>query len=205
MSHFQESFSREKRSMMARNILDHLPQYGSVRELLDFVRANIPLRTCKLNLTAQNIAKGKFKVCLEYHLGNCKGPCEALQSEEDYNEGLQQIRNILKGNLNPVIQHFKTEMQEMAVKMEFEKAEIIRKKIEHLEEYQARSVIVSNFNINADVFSLLRDGDNAYVNYLMVQNGTIVQTHTISLETHLDETDDRDLNVCDRTNAYNIQ
>ena len=132
-----------------------------VRELLDFVRVNIPLRTCKLNLTQQNIAKRKFKVCLEYHLGNCKGPCEALQSEEDYREGLQQTRNILKGNLNPVIQHFKSEMQELAGKMEFEKAEIIRQKIDHLEEYQARSVIVSNFNINADVFTLLREGDNA--------------------------------------------
>ena len=160
-----------------------------VRELLDFVRVNIPLRTCKLNLTQQNIAKRKFKVCLEYHLGNCKGPCEALQSEEDYREGLQQTRNILKGNLNPVIQHFKAEMQEMAEKMEFEKAEIIRQKIDHLEEYQARSVIVSNFNINADVFTLLREGDNAYVNYIMVQNGTIVQTHTTALETHLDEAD----------------
>src|ERR1700712_5252234 len=82
---------------------------GKVRELISFIRQYIPLRNCKLNLTEQNIQKNKFKVCLEYHLGNCKGPCEALQSAEDYNEGLQQVRNILKGNLSSVINHFKAE------------------------------------------------------------------------------------------------
>ena len=161
---------------------------GRVRELLDFIRANIPLRTCKLNLTETNISKGKFKVCLEYHLGNCKGPCEALQSAEDYEQGLRQIRNILKGNLNPVIQHFKKEMKDCAEQMQFEKAEILRKKIEHLENYQARSVIVSRHVTNADVFTIIKDGDCAYINYLMVNNGTIVQTHTIQVETHLEET-----------------
>jgi excinuclease ABC subunit C len=161
---------------------------GRVRELLDFIRANIPLRTCKLNLTDTNIKKGKFKVCLEYHLGNCKGPCEALQSAEDYEQGLRQIRNILKGNLGPVIQHFKKEMKEHAENLRFEKAELLRKKIEHLENYQARSVIVSRHVTNADVFSIIKDGDCAYINFLMVSNGTIVQTHTIQVETHLEET-----------------
>lgn len=163
---------------------------GKVRELLNFVRATIQLRTCKLNLTENNIKKGKFKVCLEYHLGNCKGPCEGLQTEEDYTEGLQQIKNILKGNLNPVIQHFRNEMKQYASDLQFEKAEWVRKKIEHLEEYRSRSVIVNSRFINIDVFSLLRDGDAAYVNYLMVQNGTIVQTHTIPLQPKLDETDE---------------
>lgn len=163
---------------------------AKVRELIDFVRHNIPLRTCKLNLTDNNIRKGKFKVCLEYHLGNCKGPCEGLQTPEDYQEGLQQIRDILKGNLTPVIQHFKTEMRAAAESLLFEKAEIVKKKIEHLEQYQARSVVVGSRFINADVFSILRDGDIAYVNYLMVQNGSIVQTHTSQLERHLDETDE---------------
>jgi len=163
---------------------------AKVRELLNFVRANIQLRNCKLNLTENNISKKKFKVCLEYHLGNCKGPCEGLQTEADYQEGLEQLRNILKGNLSPVIQHFKREMKEAAEKLAFEKAEMIRKKIDHLEQYRSRSVVVSNQFINADVFSLLRDGDQAYVSYLMVQNGTIVQTHTSQLETHLDETNE---------------
>lgn len=161
-----------------------------VRELLDFVKATIQLRTCKLNLTQNNIQKGKFKVCLEYHLGNCKGPCEGKQSLEDYSQSLQQVKNILKGNLGPVIAHFRNEMKKCAENLQFEKAEIVRKKIEHLENYQARSVIVSRHVNNADVFSILREGDIAYVNYLNVQNGTIVQTHTSQLEAHLDETDE---------------
>ncbi|MBV9987247.1 MAG: excinuclease ABC subunit C [Chitinophagaceae bacterium] len=163
---------------------------GKVRELISFIRQFVPLRTCKLNLTEQNIRKGKFKVCLEYHLGNCKGPCEALQSAEDYNEGLQDVRNILKGNLGSVINHFKKEMQQYAMNLSFEKAELTRKKIEHLESYQARSVIVSRHLTNIDVFSILKDGNLAYVNYLMVQNGTIVQTHTVPLEPKLEETEE---------------
>ena len=163
---------------------------GKVRELLEFIKQYIPLRTCKLNLAPANIQKGKFKVCLEYHLGNCKGPCEALQTEQEYADGIQQVRNILKGNLASVINHFKKEMAEAAMALAFEKAELIRKKIEHLENYQARSVIVSRHLTNIDVFSILKENDTAYVNYLMVQNGTIVQTHTVQLETQLEESDE---------------
>lgn len=161
---------------------------GKVRELLDFIRQNIPLRTCKLNLTPQNIQKKKFKVCLEYHLGNCKGPCEGLQTAEDYKESLQQIRNILKGNLSPVINRFKEEMNLLAENMAFEKAEILRKKIEHLQQYKSSSAIINDNLGNLDVFSILQEGDIAYVNYLMVQNGTIVQTQTNILEKKLEET-----------------
>jgi excinuclease ABC subunit C len=163
---------------------------GKVRELISFIKQYVPLRTCKLNLTDANIQKGKFKVCLEYHLGNCKGPCEGLQNAADYQEGLQQVRNILKGNLGSVINHFKAEMQAQAEQLLFEKAEATRKKIEHLETYQARSVIVSKHLSNIDVFSVLKEDDAAYVNYLMVQNGTIVQTHTVPLETKLEETEE---------------
>lgn len=163
---------------------------GKVRELLAFVRQYIPLRTCKLNLTDHNIQKGKFKVCLEYHLGNCKGPCEGLQDAASYDEGLQQVRNVLKGNLGGVIQRFKAEMQGFAQQLDFEKAEMVRKKIEHLENYQSKSVIVSKHLSNLDVFSILKDGALAYVNYLMVQNGTIVQTHTVPLETKLEESEE---------------
>jgi excinuclease ABC subunit C len=163
---------------------------GRVRELLDFVKSNIRLRTCQLNLTENNIKKGKFKVCLEFHLGNCKGPCEGLQTPEDYREGLVQLKNILKGNLGPLKQEFKKEMRELAEKMDFERAEIIRKKVEHLENYESRSVIVSRHLSHADVFSIARDGDLAYINYLMVETGTIVQTHTTQVETHLEESDE---------------
>jgi excinuclease ABC subunit C len=162
---------------------------GKVRDLLNFIKEFIPLRTCKLNLTQNNISKGKFKVCLEYHLGNCKGPCEALQTREDYEEGLQQVRQMIKGNLAPVIQRYKEDMKFYSVQLEYEKAAVIKRKLEGLENYQARSVIVSKSLINVDVFSILREKDTAYINYLMVQNGTIIQTHTISLEPKLDETD----------------
>src|SRR5579872_6259565 len=163
---------------------------GRVREMLDLIKSNIQLRTCQLNLAETQIKKGKYKVCLEYHLGNCKGPCEGLQTPEDYSAGLAQLKNILKGQLGPLIQDFKKQMRELAERMDFEKAELIRKKIGHLENYESRSVIVSRHLSHADVFSIARDGDQAYINYLMVENGTIVQTHTTQLESHLEETDE---------------
>ncbi len=158
-----------------------------VRELLDFIKQNIQLRTCKLNLTESNIKKEKFKVCLEYHLGNCKGPCEGFQSAENYSQGLSQLKNLMKGNLYPVIQHFKQEMQQQVQKMKFEKAELLRKKIDHLQNYQSRSQVVNGQVGNVDVFSILKEGDTAYVNYLVVSNGTIIITKTITLEQKLDE------------------
>lgn len=160
---------------------------GKVRELISFIRQYIPLRTCKLNLTQQNIEKGKFKVCLEYHLGNCKGPCEALQSHEDYTKGLMQVRQLLKGNLSSIISQYKNIMNDYAAKLDFEKAELTRKKIDHLEKYQARSVIVSKHLTNLDVFTIVKESDIAFVNYLMIQNGTIIQTHTVELQTNLEE------------------
>ncbi|MBX9781384.1 MAG: excinuclease ABC subunit UvrC [Chitinophagaceae bacterium] len=178
---------------------------GKVRELISFIRQYIPLRTCKLALTEQNIQKGKFKVCLEYHLGNCKGPCEGLQSAADYKEGLQQVRDMLKGNLQPVIQRYKKDMQQLAESLEFEKAEAIKKKLVHLEQYQASSVVVSKHLSNLDVFTILKEDDLAYVNYLMVQNGTIVQTHTIPVKTKLEETDEEvlELVVADLRKTFN--
>jgi excinuclease ABC subunit C len=172
---------------------EYLGPYTSVhrvRELLGFIRQTIPIRTCALNLTAKNIERKKFKVCLEYHLGNCKGPCEALQDEQDYKEGIQQIKNLLKGNLNPVINHFKNEMKVLAGKMEFEKAELIRKKVDFLKNYQSRSVVANPRLSEMDIFSIVKYEDKAYINYLMVQNGTIVQTKTILTENFLDETEE---------------
>ncbi len=159
-----------------------------VRELLDFIKQTILLRTCKLNLTDNNIKKAKFKVCLEYHLGNCKGPCEGLQLAEDYNEELQQLINVLKGNLSAVILHFKKEMKGHVEKMEYEKAEEYRKKIEHLYNYQSRSTVVNTRIGTVDVFSILEEGNIAYVNYLAVNAGAIIHTKTITLEKKLEET-----------------
>ena len=163
---------------------------GKVRELLDFIKQNIQLRTCKLNLTENNIRKKKFRVCLEYHLGNCKGPCEALQTEEDYNYQLSQLRNFMKGNLQPILQRYKSEMNRYAQELQFEKAELMRKKIAHVESYRSKSVVVARHLNSMDVFSILKDGDTAYVNYLMVEHGAIVQTHSTPLETHLEETNE---------------
>ena len=160
---------------------------GRVRELLDFIKQNIPLRTCKLNLTETNIQKKKFKVCLEYHLGNCKGPCEGLQSLTDYANGLESVKSLLKGNLSPVIQHFKTELQQQVQQLEFEKAEITKKKIEHLQNYKATSTVVNERLGTLDVFSILEENDTAYVNYLAVTNGSIILTKTITLTKKLDE------------------
>ncbi len=162
---------------------------AKVRDLIAFIRHHIQLRNCNLNLTEKNIAAGKFKVCLEYHLGNCKGPCEGFQNQHQYNESLQWIKQILKGRVGEVVQHYKKEMQEYVANMQFEKAAIIKKKLEHLESYQAKSVIVSQSIGDVDVFSILKDGDIAYINYMMVRNGTIVQTHTLQLNPHLDETE----------------
>ncbi len=160
---------------------------GKVRELLNFIKQTIPLRTCPLNLTQRNIEKGKFKVCLEFHLGNCKGPCEALQTEEDYDENIRQIKNILRGNLSAVIQHFKKEIKALAEALEFEKAEAVRKKISYLENYQSRSIVINSTLKDVDAFTIEQIDGIAYVNYLMVNNGAIIQTKTIKVETHLDE------------------
>jgi excinuclease ABC subunit C len=170
---------------------EYLGPYTSVkkvRELLQFIRQTIPLRTCSLNLTPSNIEKKKFKVCLEYHLGNCKGPCEAYQSQEDYMEKIAQLKNLLKGNLSPVIRHFKDEMKTYSQNLQFEKAALIKKKIDFLENYQSRSVVANVRAGDVDVFSIKKEKDVTYVNYLMIRNGTIIQTQTHRVESHLDET-----------------
>jgi excinuclease ABC subunit C len=170
---------------------EYLGPYTSVkkvRELLEFIKQTIPLRNCTLNLSENNISKAKFKVCLEYHLGNCKGPCEGLQTKEDYNAGLAQIKNLLKGNLSPVIRHFKAEMQHYANTLDYEKAALAKKKIDFLHNYQSGSIVANTKTGNTDVFTIQKENDNAWLNYLMIRSGTIIQTHTAKVESHLDET-----------------
>ncbi|NDA61894.1 MAG: excinuclease ABC subunit C [Chitinophagia bacterium] len=163
---------------------------GRVRALLELVKRMIPLRTCTLNLAAKQIEKKQYKVCLEYHLGNCAGPCENKQSEKEYTDNLSQVKNIIKGNLHPVFSILRKQLKEATEQLRFEDAAQIQNKIRSLEAYKASSVIVGKLQGNLDVFSILRDGSIAYVNYLMVQHGTIVQTHTVQLETRLEETDE---------------
>ena len=163
---------------------------GTIREVLSFIKQFIPLRTCKLNLSKENIDKQKFKPCLEYHLGNCLAPCAALQTEEDYLDSLEQLKNMLKGNMSQLMGHLKKQMQAHAEALDFEKAAYLKNKIELLQTYQEKSVVVGKHFSNLDVFSIIKDGKLAYVNYLMVQNGSIIQTHTVPLEGKLDEPED---------------
>ncbi len=169
---------------------EYLGPYTSVkrvRELMEFIKQTIQLRNCSLNLRDTNISKGKFKVCLEYHLGNCKGPCEGLQTTNDYNEDLSQLKNLLRGNLAPVIRHFKEEMKGHVAALAFEKAELVRKRIEFLVNYQSRSVVANSRAGDMDVFAILKEKEVAYVNYLMIRNGAIIQTQTNKVEAQLDE------------------
>ena len=160
-----------------------------VRTLLDLIKELYPLRTCPHELSIQNIENKKFKVCLEYHIKNCKGPCEDLQSEEEYNEYIRQIKEILKGNLREVISHFKEEMNIYAQELRFEEAQNIKEKLQSLENYQAKSTIVSSKIHNIDIFSIVSDEEYGYVNFLQVAYGAIIRAHTIEIKKKLDETD----------------
>ncbi|HLP39520.1 excinuclease ABC subunit UvrC [Lacibacter sp.] len=184
---FPRVFLTRRKIVDGSTYLGPFTSVAKVRDLIDFIRQHIPIRNCKLNLSEANIRKGKFKVCLEYHLGNCKGPCEGLQSMEDYKEDLEQVKNILKGNLSPVIRHLKEEMKQFAVDLNFEKAEINRKKIEHLESYRATSTVVNPRLGDADVISIVVQEEKAFLNYMMMQNGSIIQTENLQLESRLGE------------------
>jgi len=177
-----------------RKIKDGSIYYGpythifAVRELIDHIKQSIPLRTCTLPLTPKNIEKGKFKVCLEYHLGNCKGPCQGLQTQSEYDQSIDQVTHLLKGNVKPLITALQKQMQAEAASLAFEKAGFTKKKIEELEQYQTKSVIYTKQQHAMDVFSIAHFEDQAYVNYLMVQEGRIIQTHMLPLSIPLEET-----------------
>ena len=159
----------------------------AVRELINHIKQTIPLRTCTLPLTKKNIELGKFKVCLEYHLGNCLGPCQSFQSEADYDASIEQVNYILKGNIKPVIQELKLKMKQEAAELAFEKADFTRRKIQELENYQTKSVVYIKQQYPIDVFSISHEQDQAYVSYLMVQEGRIIQTHILPLSVPLEE------------------
>lgn len=181
---------------MIRDGSEYIGPFTSVfaaRELLDLIKENIPLRNCTLNLSEQNINKGKFKVCLEYHLGNCNGPCEGYQTAEDYNEKLQYIRNILKGNIAAVLKGLKAEMMQFAGAMEFEKAEIIKHKIAALQHYQQKSTVVNPKLNNIDVVCILSDEKVAFVNFMMLQNGTIIYANTTKIDKKFEDETDADI------------
>jgi excinuclease ABC subunit C len=160
----------------------------TVKTLISLIRQLYNLRTCKYNLSEENITKGKFKVCLEYHIGNCKGPCESLQSEDEYLSNIRQIQQILKGNLREVIDYLSGMMNRFAGEFKYEEAEKIRIKIEMLEKFQIRSTVVNPSIHNVDVFSILDRNSNAYVNYIKIVNGAVIQSHSLQIRKKLEET-----------------
>ncbi|MBO7243334.1 MAG: excinuclease ABC subunit C [Alistipes sp.] len=167
--------------------------YSSVsmqRSILEFIRNVIPLRTCKLNLSPQYIKSGKHSVCLQYHLGNCKAPCVGRESEEEYAKSIELVRSILKGDLRPVREWLEREMMQAASELRFEVAEQYKYRLASLSEYQSRSVIVSSKIVDCDVFSLLRDEDIAYCNFLSLRHGSIVAVQTLRLKPGVETTDE---------------
>lgn len=160
----------------------------TVRTLLELFKSEYKLRTCNYNLSKENIENGKYKVCLEYHIGNCYGPCEGHISEEKYNQGIEDITDILKGNVSGVIKHLEDLMAEMSVNMQFEEAIKIKEKYDSLKRYQSRSTVVSPIITDVDVFSIEEDETFAFINYLKIIKGAIIQTFTLEIKKSLNET-----------------
>jgi len=165
------------------------PSVYVVNTLLSLIREVYPLRSCNLNLHPDKIAEGKYKVCLEYHIGNCKGPCIGEETEEDYSEYIKNIENIVKGNLGDVIRSLKELMQGHAEALRFEEAESVKRKIETIQKYQAKSAVVSPSIHEVDVITVLQDVKTAYVNYLVINNGAIIHGITVEVNKKLDEGD----------------
>lgn len=162
----------------------------TVHILMDLIRGLYPLRTCNYDLSPKNIKAEKFKVCLEFHLGNCLGPCEALFSEKEYNENIEAIRNIVKGNFKESLYKFRTQMKQLASEMKYEEAQRIKEKIDVLENYQSKSTVVNPKINNVDVFSIISDELYGYVNFLQLSHGAIIRSHTLEIKKKLDETDE---------------
>ena len=159
----------------------------TVRTLLELIKSVYPLRTCNYDLSAEKIANGKYKRCLEYHLGNCLGPCEGLQSSEEYDRQIEDIRQIIKGNFGSSLHYFKQEMKTAAQELEFEKAQRIKEKVEILQNYQSRSTVVNPKISHVDVYTVLTDATHAYINFLQLAHGLIVRSHTLEIKKQLDE------------------
>src|SRR6201986_1102177 len=163
---------------------------GMMHNILGLIKETYPLRTCNLPLTRQNIEKGKFKVCLEYQLGNCKGPCQNYQTEDDYDNSIEEIKDILNGKIGAVLRRLKSEMETAVAEYNYELAHRLKRKFELLENYQSKSTVVNSSITDVDVFSIASEEKYAFVNYLKVMNGTIIQTQTIELKKRLDESDE---------------
>lgn len=177
---------------------EYFGPYSSVvamKNVLDLARKLYTIRTCSLLLSEANVEQKKFKVCLEYHIGNCKGPCEGYQSEQLYQDEIDQARNILKGNISIVYQYFTDQMKRAATNMEFERAQLYKEKLDTLERFQIKSLVVNRDLTDIDVFTITSIEAYAYVNYMQIKEGSIVFSKTIELKKKLDEPDDELLSI----------
>ncbi|MEH6680755.1 MAG: excinuclease ABC subunit UvrC [Sediminicola sp.] len=161
----------------------------TVKTLLDLIKGVYPLRTCSYDLSPEKINAGRYKVCLEYHLGNCKGPCEGLQGQAEYDQEIKDIREIIKGNFKSSLNYFKNQMRAYAAEMRFEEAQLVKEKIAILENYEVKTTIVNPNINNVDVFTIVSDGSHAYVNFLQLAHGSIIRSHTMEIKKKLDEPD----------------
>ena len=190
----REPFPRvQSTRQLVRDGSQYFGPYGSIstqRSVLEFIRDVVPLRTCKLNLSAESIRRGKHTVCLQYHLGNCKAPCIGRESEEEYAESIALVQSILKGDLRPVRKWLEEEMMRAASELKFETAERYKQRLKSLDDYQSRSVIVSSKIVDSDVFSLLKDDDVVYCNFLSIRHGSIVAVQTIRMTPGVEATDE---------------
>lgn len=185
--HFPRIFKTRR---MIRDGSKYYGPYANVKmlyTLLDLIKEVYPLRTCNLNLSPEAIAKKNYKVCLEYHIGNCKGPCVGEETAEDYQQYLDDIKNILKGNVTSVIKALKRWMKDLAAQMKYEEAQDVKEKIRLLEGYYAKTAVVSPTIHNVDVISIVEDDKFAYVNFLKINNGAIIHGHTVEVKKKLDE------------------
>jgi excinuclease ABC subunit C len=172
---------------------DYFGPYSSLRTMktiLELIKELYPIRSCAFNLSEENIKQGKFKVCLDYHLRKCLGPCEGFQNEKNYNQNISDIKKILKGNVKEVIDYLKLNMIALAEKQEFEKAQELKEKLDSLSNYQAKSTVVNPKINDVDVFSIISDINSAYINFLKIVNGSIIQSHTTEVKKKLEETDE---------------
>lgn len=186
---FPRVFSTRKVIRDGSDYFGPYPNVKTVYTLLELIRGLYPIRTCNYDLSEEKIHKQSYKPCLEYHIGNCLAPCESKVSEEDYNQNIAAIKDIIKGNFRRSLNQFKTQMEQYATVMEFERAQEIKEKLESLENYQAKSTVVNSKITNVDVFTIISDESYGYVNFFQVAFGSIIRSHTVEIKKKLEETD----------------
>ena len=204
---FPRVFSTRKVIRYGSEYFGPYPNVKTVYTLLELIRGLYPIRTCNYDLSEEKIQKQSYKVCLEYHIGNCLAPCESKVNEEEYNQNIAAIRDIIKGNFRRSLDQFKTQMGQYASNMEFERAQEIKEKLESLENYQAKSTVVNSKITNVDVFSIISDESYGYVNFFQVAFGSIIRSHTVEIKKKLEETDAEMLHlaIVDLRQRFNSQ